>query len=225
MKTEDGVRYASSIDPVSTDGRDVDTSIATLGGEGAQQAVRREDRRIDQLAPGPWEHVPSTNGTAPTYYDVPMLKPSVWSIDVPIYYFLGGAAGAALTLGAAIQVVTAAEHRELRRLSEICHWIGIIGSTAGAGLLIHDLGRPSRFLLMLRVFRPTSPMNLGAWILSSTAPAAIAAGLFLNRGGLLGRIGEVCGYASGVLGAALATYTGVLVANTAIPVWQDSRRC
>jgi formate-dependent nitrite reductase membrane component NrfD len=153
-----------------------------------------------------------------------MLKAPVWSVDIPLYYFVGGAAGAALTLGAAIQLVAPSAHRELRRLSAVAHWIGIIGSTAGAAFLIHDLGRPSRFLFMLRVFRPTSPMNMGSWILSGAAPSAIAAGLLLNRPGFLGRVGEACGYLSGIFGAALATYTGVLVANTAIPVWQASRR-
>jgi formate-dependent nitrite reductase membrane component NrfD len=137
---------------------------------------------------------------------------------------VGGAAGAALSLGAAIQLVSTIEHRELRRFAAVCHWIGIIGSTAGAGFLIHDLGRPSRFLHMLRVFRPTSPMNMGSWILSAAAPSAIATGLFLNRPGWLGVLGEVSGYISGVFGAALATYTGVLVSNTVIPVWQESRR-
>ena len=177
-----------------------------------------------ELTPEPWDGVPQMTETDTTYYERPMLKPSVWSIDIPLYYFLGGAAGAALCLGAAIQLVASRNDRELRRLSSVCHWTGIIGSTAGAGFLIHDLGRPSRFLYMLRVFRPTSPMNMGAWILSGAAPTAIATGLFLNRRGLPGKIGDVSGYLSGVFGAALATYTGVLVSNTAIPVWQESRR-
>jgi hypothetical protein len=112
----------------------------------------------------------------------------------------------------------------LRRLSELCHWTGIVGSTAGAAFLIHDLGRPSRFLYMLRVFRPTSPMNMGTWILSAAAPSGILAGLLLNRPGLLGVVGEVAGYISGVFGAALAGYTGVLVSNTAVPVWNEPRR-
>ena len=77
---------------------------------------------------------------------------------------------------------------------------------------------------MMRVFRPTSPMNMGAWILSAAAPTAIATGLFLNRAGLAGASWRGHGYISGVFGAALATYTGVLVSNTAIPVWQESRR-
>ncbi len=161
-----------------------------------------------------------------TYYDLPLLKKSVWGIDIPLYYFVGGAAGAAMTLGAAIQLVcpNCPATRDLRELSKTCHWIGIAGSTAGAALLIHDLGRPERFLQMMRVFRPTSPMNMGVWILGGAAPAAITTGLLINRKGIAGRIGEAAGYASGIFGMGLAGYTGVLVANSAIPILQDARR-
>lgn len=218
------VRYPDSIDPVRTDGRDVDTGVATLHGEGAQQNTRGEDAHLKQIAPSPWECVPDVDGSDATYYNRPMLKRSVWSVDIPIYYFLGGTAGAALTLGAAIQLVSPRGHHPLRRLSAICHWTGIIGSTAGAAFLVHDLGRPSRFLYMMRVFRPTSPMNMGVWILGGAAPTAITTGLLINRRGRAGRAGEVTGYFSGIFGAALAGYTGVLVCNSAIPIWQEARR-
>ncbi|HKW97554.1 MAG TPA: NrfD/PsrC family molybdoenzyme membrane anchor subunit [Bryobacteraceae bacterium] len=225
MKTEtDGrVRYAGSIDPVRTDGRDGDTAIATLEGEAAQQEATRADEHLKQIAETKRE--PEVQARADTtYYGQPMLKAPVWSIDVPIYYFLGGAAGAAMTLGAAIQLVSSQRRKELRRLSAICHWTGIIGSTAGAAFLIHDLGKPSRFLYMLRIFRPTSPMNVGTWILSAAAPSGILTGLLVNRRGLLGKLGEFTGFISGIFGAALAGYTGVLVANTAIPIWHESRQ-
>ncbi len=217
------VRYPDSVDPVATDGRDISASVATLQGEAAQQRVRGADRHLEEIAPQPWGRVPEITARDTTYYDRPMLKKPVWSVDIPIYYFLGGTAGAALTLGAAFQLVARGKSRDLRELAAACHWIGIIGSTAGAAFLIHDLGRPARFLAMMRVFRPTSPMNIGVWILGSAAPTAIATGLFLNRKGALGKVGEVCGYASGVFGAGLAGYTGVLVSNTAIPAWQESQ--
>lgn len=223
-KPDERLRYADTIDPVTTDGRDVDPMIATMRGEGAQQEASNDDRHLAAIAPSPWQQIPSANYAGTTYYDRPLLKKSVWGIDIPLYYFLGGAAGAALTLGAAIQLVSPRGRHPLRKLSAICHWTGIIGSTAGAGLLVHDLGRPSRFLYMMRVFRPTSPMNMGVWILSGAAPTAIATGLLVNRRGLAGRIGEVTGYLSGIFGAALAGYTGVLVSNSSIPVWQESRR-
>lgn len=204
--------------------RDIDCAVATLDGEGAQQQVRQPDTRLQQMSPQPWGGIPDSRKD-PTYYDRPLLKKSVWSIDIPLYYFVGGAAGAAMTLGAALQLASAGKkNRGLRGASAVCHWTGIAGSTIGAAFLIHDLGRPSRFLYMMRVFRPTSPMNMGVWILSAAAPTAIATGLFLNRPGVLGLIGESAGYASGIFGAGLAGYTGVLVANSAIPVWQAARR-
>lgn len=150
-----------------------------------------------------------------TYYDRPLLKEPVWEIDIPIYYYLGGAAGAALVLAAAAQFDGAPG---LGPFVRRCQSIGIIGCSAGGALLIHDLGRPSRFLNMLRVFRPTSPMNMGAWILSGTAPLAIAARL------LPGAMSQAAGYGAGFLGLGLAGYTGVLLSNTAIPVYQNSRR-
>jgi hypothetical protein len=204
---------------VATDCRNIDTTIAETTGEGAQQRSVERDQRLEKL-PIP---VPLAE-PGDTYYGVPVIKPSVWSVDVPLYYFLGGAAGAALTLGAAMQVFSKHDERtEIRALSAKCHWIGIVGSTLGAVFLVHDLGRPERFLHMMRVFRPTSPMNVGVWILGGAAPTAIATGLLINRRGLPGRIGEWTGYVAGVFGVALAGYTGVLVGNTVLPIWQQSR--
>jgi formate-dependent nitrite reductase membrane component NrfD len=222
------VLYPQTSDPVTTDGRDIDTTIAVLEGEAAQQQSRENDRHLATIAPAPWDRIPCVESADTTYYDRPLLKQSVWSIDIPIYYFLGGTAGAALTLGAAVQLVESCGgprgRHPLRRVSAICHWTGIIGSTVGGAFLIHDLGRPSRFLNMMRVFRPTSPMNMGTWILSAAVPTAITTGLLGNRSGFLSVIGEAAGYISGIFGVALAGYTGVLVSNTAIPIWQQSRR-
>lgn len=213
------------VDGFPTDGRDVDTGVAELSGEGAGQIARSPDRHLEKIASTPWSQLPEITTPEKTYYDRPMLKAPVWSLDIPLYYFLGGTAGAALTLAAAMQLAPGRGERrqELRRLSERCHWLGIIGSTAGAAFLVHDLGRPSRFLNMLRVFRPSSPMNVGSWILAIAGPTAVTTGLLINRGGALGALGEASGYVSGVMGAALAGYTGVLVSNTVIPVWQESR--
>ncbi|HLG99382.1 MAG TPA: NrfD/PsrC family molybdoenzyme membrane anchor subunit [Bryobacteraceae bacterium] len=213
------VLYKKTVDPIVTDGRDIDCDLAELSGEGSHQSVApsvlsRDGRRKPATHAG---QIPA----GPAYYDLPMLKKPVWSIDIPLYYFVGGAAGAALVLGAAVQV---RNEPGLRELARDCHWIGIAGSTLGAGFLIHDLGVPSRFLNMVRVFRPTSPMNIGAWILGGAAPTAIATGLLINRPGWLGAIGEIAGYLSGLFGAGLTGYTGVLVANSAIPVWQQARQ-
>ncbi len=206
---------------MKTDGRDIDPSLGMLLGEGSGQQVKRDDERMEAVLPLPWDKTPTVSETDPTYYDRPLLKEPVWKIDIPIYYFLGGAAGAALALGAAVQL---AGDGELQEFGKRCHWVGIVGSSIGGALLVHDLGRPMRFLNMLRVFRPTSPMNVGAWILSGAAPLAITAGLFSNRQGLLGHVGSAAGYGAGLFGLGLAGYTGVLVGNTSIPLYQETRR-
>ncbi len=214
-------RYQESVDPVQTDGRDIDTQLATLSGEaGRQQATHPVEEHLGSIAQV-WEQVPTVDQADPTYYDRPLLKEPVWRPYIPLYFYIGGVAGASLALGAAAQL---AGTRKLDRMVRRAHWMGIVGSTAGAVLLIADLGRPSRFLYMLRVFRPTSPMNMGSWILAVTPAAAVTAGLFARSRGVWNEVGELAGYLSGISGLALATYTGVLLAGSAIPVWQESRR-
>lgn len=215
------ILYEKSVEPVVSDGRDIDMAVAKLAGEAAGQKVAgTTDEHLEKVAQI-WEQVPAPKADDPTYYDRPVLKAPVWSWAIPLYYFTGGAAGACLVLGGAAQLDRTGR---LDGMIRRCHWAGIIGSSISAALLIGDLGMPSRFLHMLRVFRPTSPMNVGTWILSGAAPTAITAGLFLRRGGFLHSIGEGFGFASGVFGMGLATYTGVLVGNSAIPLWQSSRR-
>jgi formate-dependent nitrite reductase membrane component NrfD len=201
-----------------SDGREIDLRIAELSGEAGQQRVAAtRDTSILE----PWETAPSPVSDGPAYYDRPLLKEPVWKPYIPLYYYAGGAAGASLALAAAAQLEGS---RDLDRMIRRCHWTGIIGSSIGGILLIADLGRPARFLFMLRVFRPTSPMNMGAWVLAAAPAAAVTAGLFARTAGLWAKIGEAAGYFSGVFGLALSTYTGVLVANSAIPLWQESRR-
>ncbi len=202
------------------DGRNIDSSLGVLSGEGSEQHVSSDRVEGQTQALEVWTGLPEPPGQEPTYYDRPLLKQPVWKWDIPSYYFLGGAAGAALALGAASQFRQPALYLLMKR----CHWIGVIASSLGGALLIHDLGRPERFLAMMRVFRPTSPMNMGVWILSSAAPLGVSAAVFGGRRGLLGGYGKSANYGAGLFGVALATYTGVLVSNTAIPVWYQSRR-
>jgi hypothetical protein len=92
-------------------------------------------------------------------------------------------------------------------------------------LLISDLGRPARFLAMLRVFKPQSPMSVGVWTLlgfSSGAAAAAFAQFLGDRYGaslpltLLENAGEAVSLAFGL---PFSNYTGVLIGATAIPIW------
>ncbi len=157
----------------------------------------------------------------PTYYDRPVLKRPVWKWYVPAYFSCGGAAGAAAVVAAAAQL---ADRRGLQGLIRRARWVAALGGAAGTVLLIVHLGRPARFLNMLRVFRPTSPMNLGSWVLSTLGPAAAGAAVFSSPGGFTGALGDLSGGISGLAGVPLAGYTAVLLSNTAVPVWQQPRK-
>ena len=215
------VRYKHSVEPVHTDGRDIDLDVGQLSGEGSsQKSSGSSDRHIQSLAQT-WQQLPEPSTSDPTYYDRPMLQESIWGWAIPTYYYVGGLTGASLVLGAAVML---RRDPELETLVDRCHLIGLIGATVSGGLLVYDLGRPERFLNMLRVFRPTSPMNMGAWILSATSACAAGVVVLRKRSGILGALGTACGFAAGFFGLGLATYTGVLVANSAVPLWQESRR-
>jgi len=207
---------------VKVDSRNIDEAVAILSGEGSEQEIEEFSPQPKHETPAVWHETPLAIAAGPTYYEQPVLKKPVWSWDIPAYYYLGGAAGMAFVLAAAAQF---ADGRRFHAFIRDCHRIGVIGSTAGGAFLIHDLGRPSRFLNMLRVFRPTSPMNMGAWILAGASPFGILATVFgSSNGRSVGLIGRATSYGAGVFGLGLAGYTGVLVGNSAVPVWQESRR-
>ncbi len=152
-----------------------------------------------------------------TYYDKPILKPPVWKWFIPAYFFTGGvAAGSAmLALGARL-TGNKLLARQSRLVTQAC--LGL--STA---FLVKDLGRPARALNMLRVLKPTSPMSVGSWLLGAFGSAA-AAGAASDLLGILPRAGALADAAAGALGPAVATYTGVLIADTAVPAWHEARR-
>ena len=156
---------------------------------------------------------------SPTYYDLPVLKEPVWIWSVPAYFHVGGAAAGAALLGAVAQVADREGHATLIERSRL---VAAGGTALSTALLIHDLGRPARFLNMLRVFRPSSAMSMGSWLLAANSTAAGAAALLPRLG--LRRLGDVAGLGSGALAPALGTYTAVLISDTAVPVWQATRR-
>ncbi|PYQ34327.1 MAG: formate dehydrogenase [Acidobacteria bacterium] len=162
---------------------------------------------------------PFPQATAETgYYGLPLLKPPVWTWEVPLYFFVGGAAGAAAVVGAAAQ--TAGADRDLVRDAR---WIAAAGAALSMPLLIADLGRPGRFLNMLRVFKLQSPMSVGAWTLTAfgTFAAASAFAEEMRRRTKLPvtLVGDAAAMLSAATGLGMATYTGVLIGATAIPVW------
>jgi formate-dependent nitrite reductase membrane component NrfD len=184
---------------------------ARVSGTSTGAASRRRDRggREQRMVP-PAEFE--------SYYGKPVLNKPTWEArDIAGYLFLGGLAGASSVIGAGAQ---ATGRPGLARTAKT-------GSAVAAGLslaaLVHDLGRPARFINMLRVFKPTSPMSVGSWILAGFAPLSGVAALSSLTGRGRG-LGTAATAGAAVLGPAVATYTAALISDTAVPAWHDGHR-
>jgi formate-dependent nitrite reductase membrane component NrfD len=152
-----------------------------------------------------------------SYYGRPIIKEPVWTWEIPTYFFTGGLAGASAVLSATTKLTGNEE------LSKKALYIGAVADLVSPMLLISDLGRPERFHHMLRVIKVTSPMNVGSWVLLVSGGASNTAAL-LELLGRLKPLKLLAETVSALSGPLLATYTGVLVADTAVPVWHDGRK-
>ncbi len=207
------------------------------GGEALTRGGRKRRRRGGRGGGG-WGSgnqeaamVPEAEFTS--YYGRQIIKTPTWkNPEVPIYFFLGGAAGTASVIGAL------AEFTDRPTLARNAEYTAGLGALASVVLLIDDLGRPARFLHMLRVFKVTSPLSVGSYILSPfSALASAAAGLqllgvrpvaaaatkvlpFLPRvAGAFPALRKLTAVGAATFGGPMATYTAVLIANTAVPSW------
>jgi hypothetical protein len=191
------------------------------------------EQRLEQLREQAWEKgvvsgrgVDVAGGPIPHksgYYGEPVVRPPVWTWEIPIYFFVGGLSG----MSAGIAFIGLIFHRS--DLARTAMWVAAIGAILSPILLIMDLGRPRLFLNMLRVFKHQSPMSVGAWILfvfgSCAVPGLIALELHAQQiftGGFdqfLQVIAFLLILGSAFWGVFLATYTGVLLGATAIPAW------
>jgi formate-dependent nitrite reductase membrane component NrfD len=161
--------------------------------------------------------VTATGTSMRSYYGRPVIKEPTWTWEIPTYLFTGGLAGASAVLSTTAKLTG---HEKLARTSL---YVGAVADLVSPALLISDLGRPERFHHMLRVVKVTSPMNVGSWVLLVSGGASNTAAVLE----LLGWLKPVKLLAEGVstlAGPLLATYTGVLVADTAVPVWHEGRR-
>jgi polysulfide reductase-like protein len=193
-----------------------------------------KESRLDQIREQAWKDgvvpgkgVDVAGGPIPRklgYYGQPVVKPPVWTWEIPLYFFFGGLSGmsAVIALGAVLF-----HHVDLARTAI---WIAAIGGAViSPVLLIMDLGRPHLFLNMLRVFKHRSAMSMGAWILTAFGACTVAGLIALelhahqNFPGafdqLLRLVAEIFIFGAAIFGTLLATYTGVLIGATAIPAW------
>src|SRR4030095_10294738 len=191
------------------------------------------ESRLNQLREEAWAKGVVTGGGVdvaggpiprkPGYYGEPVVRPPVWTWEIPIYFFVGGLGGmsAVIALGALLF-----HHFDIARTAM---WVAAIASVLSPILLFLDLGRPRLFLHMLRVFKPQSAMSMGAWILAAFGMCVVPGLIALELQALhvfAGTLDLILGVAAGILmfgsatfGMLLATYTGVLIGATAIPAW------
>lgn len=169
------------------------------------------------------------------YADRPIVKEPVWTWEVPVYFFVGGISGMAMVVAAMAWLTSSrgASPADIDSLVATCIWIALFGASVSPLLLISDLGRPKRFLNMVRIPNLRSPMSVGVWILLAFS-AAVALLALAQLGQRVPQLEAIAGWidaartqllvAAAVFGALLATYTGVLLSVSAIPAWNQQRR-
>ena len=192
------------------------------------------EQRLEQLREEAWKKgvvpgkgVDVAGGPIPRkpgYYGQPVVKPPVWTWEIPLYFFFGGMAGMSAVIASGAIIFHQVD------LARAAMWVAAVGGAVLSPiLLIMDLGRPHLFLNMLRVFKHRSAMSMGAWILSAfgacAVPGLIALELHAHQifPGTLDQLLRVAAglliFGSAIFGTLLATYTGVLIGATAIPAW------
>ena len=192
-----------------------------------------DESRLDELRDQAWEKgavggrgVDVADGPIPRrpgYYGEPVVRPPVWTWEIPIYFFVGGLGG----MSAVIALAALLFH--YFDVARAAMWVAAVAVVLSSLLLILDLGRPHLFVNMLRVFKPQSAMSMGAWILTAFGGCVVPGliGLELTAAhAFSGAFNDVLHTATGILifssaifGTLLATYTGVLIGATAIPAW------
>ena len=158
-----------------------------------------------------------SDGQYNSYYGQPIIKEPVWKPVIPAYFFAGGLGGASAVLAFAARLT------DFQRLARSATLIGFGSLAVSPVLLIVDLGKPSRFYNMLRLFKVTSPMSVGSWVLSG-AGGSIGVAAVCEVFGIFPRIKLIAQFFAALFGLPLSTYTAALIADTAVPVWHEARR-
>ncbi|MEU8251403.1 NrfD/PsrC family molybdoenzyme membrane anchor subunit [Nonomuraea sp. NPDC048916] len=180
---------------------------ATVGSAGRTERRRRRGERL---------MVPKAEFRS--YYGLPVLNEPTWEApSIAGYLFLGGLMGASSGLAAAAELTDRPHLARAGKAGALCALGGSLF------LLVRDLGRPARFVNMLRVFKVTSPMSVGTWILTAYGPQAGLAAVTAFTGRYEG-LGRVAAIGAGLTGAGVATYTAALISDTAVPLWHGGYR-
>jgi formate-dependent nitrite reductase membrane component NrfD len=174
---------------------------------------------------------PGQEQKEPRYYDYPVLKAPVWKWEIVWYFFFGGLAAGCYFIASIASLFGSSEDRAVVRVG---YYASLLALLPCPPLLIKDLGRPERFLHMLRIFRVKSPMSMGVYgLIGLSAFSGLAAVIQGARDGLLGawwgarwlaKLPQKLLAVPGMFFAAfLGGYTGVLLAATSVPLWSRSK--
>ncbi len=191
------------------------------GSNGAGSPQDRVSRSGERKA------TPETASAERGYYGLPVLKTPVWRWEIWSYFFLGGLAAGSFLVATLATLFGSKRDQPIARAGYLLAAAAVL---ACPPLLIKDLGRPARFLTMLRVVKPQSPMSLGVWGLIgfSGCSALLAGRIVLDRapapGGAVVRLIPLRPLAvlGGVLAGFVGGYTGVLLSVTSVPLWSRS---
>ena len=184
---------------------------------------RPPEARLDVIRERARAAAPAASAVDTGYYGLPILHAPVWTWQIGAYLFIGGAAG----MSAVIAVAAVASGQPLAFVRAALA-LALSGAVLSPVLLIWDLGRPARFLNMLRVFKWRSAMSVGVWTLVLFAAFTFAAVFAIEVAQIdpgfsstveITVVGTIGGAA--LTGAVLATYTGVLLGATAVPAWSQ----
>ncbi|MGI8654917.1 MAG: NrfD/PsrC family molybdoenzyme membrane anchor subunit [Pyrinomonadaceae bacterium] len=186
---------------------------------------------IKRATPDGFERNGTTHATTEDYYGIPLLKRPLWRWEIAFYFFFEGISAGAFLISSMADLFG---KKRFRAISRAGYYISFLTLLPCPPLLVADLGRPERFHHMLRVWKPSSPMNLGAWALTGySVPVMINAARQLT--GDLFPQHETLKRASRLLPAPLVaasgipfaltmtSYPGVLLSTTSTPVWTKSR--
>lgn len=181
---------------------------------------------------GPQRAGKQWTGQPETYYNLPLVKKAHWGWQIITYFFLGGIAGSSYLVATLADLFGLKRDQQLVRAGR---YLSLVCMIASPMLLIMDLGRPERFHHMLRILKFRSVMSLGSWGITffslccglTTAHQMAKDGL-LNWFPLMARTMRALPVkaieAIGALfGLFVASYTGVLLSSTAIPIWARAK--
>ncbi len=167
----------------------------------------------------------------PGYYDYPVLKQPFWRWEIIWYFFFGGLAAGSYVIASIASLFGSQEDRVVVRTG---YYLSLLMLLPCPLLLIKDLGRPERFLNMLRMFKVKSPMSMGVWgLLGFSFFSATTAAIQAAKDGILGRWWgarllatlpqKLISLPGSAFGVFLGGYTGVLLTATSVPLWSRSK--